>query len=428
MVLETPTRVPRLIDTSGMFIVLAKVGLAVILAWKSIEENSPIARERTHMTRPPQIPTANDRKLFTPGPLTTSRTVKQAMLRDLGSRDIAFVDAVRHVRQALLDVAGVSKDEGYEAVLMQGSGTFGLESVIGSTVPPDGKLLVIINGAYGVRMAEIAKVLKIDTATLEYSTNAAPVPADVDRLLTQDRAITNVAIVHCETTTGIVNPIEPIGRVVRKHDKTYFVDSMSAFGAVPFDFEKCGIDFLVSSANKCIEGVPGFSFAICRRDSLRAAEGWARSLSLDLLAQWQWLEAKGQFRFTPPTHAILAFQQALGELQAEGGVEGRAARYGENFRTLVAGMREMGFQEFLPPELQGEIITTFRYPNHLRFQFDSFYARLNDKGFVIYPGKVSDADCFRIGNIGRLFKCDIHSLLAAVRETLSEMEIALPLN
>ena len=306
------------------------------------------------MTDSTRISSAKDKILFTPGPLTTSQTVKQAMLRDLGSRDVAFIEAIRHIRQTLLAVAGVSKNKGdYEAVLMQGSGTFGLESVIGSTVPPDGKLLVIINGAYGDRIDRIAKVLKIDTATLEYATNVVPPPADVDRILVEDQAITNVAVVHCETTTGIINPIDQIGQVVKRHKKAYFVDSMSAFGAVLFDFEKCGIDFLVSSANKCIEGVPGFSFAICRRDSLRATEGWARSLSLDLLAQWQGLEANGQFRFTPPTHAILAFEQALCELQSEGGVEGRAARYRANYEALVAGMREMGFTEHLPPELQG---------------------------------------------------------------------------
>ena len=370
----------------------------------------------------------NDKTLFTPGPLTTSQTVKQAMLRDLGSRDVAFIKAVRHVRENLLAVAGVSKDKGYEAVLMQGSGTFGLESVIGSTVPPGGKLLVIVNGAYGDRIANIAKVLKIDTGILEYNANTVPVPADVDRRLTDDQAITNVAVVHCETTTGIINPIEEIGRVVKQHEKVYFVDSMSAFGAVLFDFERCEIDFLVSSANKCIEGVPGFSFAICRRDSLHATEGWARSVSLDLLAQWQGLEMNGQFRFTPPTHAILAFEQALCELQAEGGVEGRVARYGANYEVLVVGMREMGFAEYLRPELQGTIITAFCYPNDPLFQFGEFYKRLNDKGFVIYPGKVSDIDCFRIGNIGHLFESDILDLLTAVRETSSEMGIELPCN
>ena len=380
------------------------------------------------MTRSARISSAKDKTLFTPGPLTTSQTVKQAMLRDLGSRDAVFIEAVRHVRQTLLTVAGVSKATGHEVVLMQGGGTFGLESVIGSTVPPDGKLLVIINGAYGLRIAEIARVLKIDIATLEYATNELPVPKDVDRILTEDDAITGVAIVHCETTTGIINPIEDIGHVVEQHEKVYFVDSMSAFGAVPIDFEKCGIDFLVSSANKCIEGVPGFSFAICRRDSLCATEGWARSMSLDLLAQWEGLEANGQFRFTPPTHAILAFQQALCELQDEGGVAGRAARYRANQESLVAGMRDMGFVEYLPPELQGPIITTFNYPSHSRFQFEEFYARLNDKGFVIYPGKVSSSECFRIGSIGRLFECDILALLAAIRVTLREMDIRLPGN
>jgi 2-aminoethylphosphonate-pyruvate transaminase len=378
------------------------------------------------MTGTPQTASAKDKTLFTPGPLTTSRTVKQAMLRDLGSRDIVFIEAVRHIRSALLAVAGVSRKTGYEAVLMQGSGTFGIESVIGSTVPPDGKLLVIVNGAYGDRIARIARVLKIDTTTLEYPTSAVAVAADVDRMLREDQAITNVAAVHCETSTGIINPIEEIGQAVKQHEKAYFVDSMSAFGAVAFDLEKCGIDFMVSSANKCLEGVPGFSFAICRRDALQATEGWARSLSLDLLAQWQGLEANGQFRFTPPTHAILAFEQALNELEAEGGVQGRSVRYGDNYEVLVTGMREMGFVEYLAPELQGTIITAFRYPRDRRFQFDEFYTRLNDKGFVIYPGKVSDSDCFRIGNIGHLFEADIRALLAAIRATIDEMEITLP--
>jgi len=325
----------------------------------------------------------------------------------------------------LLAVAGVSRETGYEAVLMQGSGTFGLESVIGSTVPPDGKLLVIINGAYGDRIAGITRVLNIDTTTLEYPTNGLPAAADVDRMLAEDPAITNVAVVHCETTTGIINPIEEIGRAVRRHEKSYFVDSMSAFGAVSFDMEKCGIDFMVSSANKCIEGVPGFSFAICRRESLQATEGWARSVSLDLLAQWQGLEANGQFRFTPPTHSILAFEQALNELETEGGVEGRAVRYRNNYEVLVAGMREMGFVEYLAPDLQGTIITAFHYPRHPRFRFDAFYTRLNDKGFVIYPGKVSSSDCFRIGTIGRLFESDIRALLMAIRATVDEMGITL---
>jgi 2-aminoethylphosphonate-pyruvate transaminase len=372
---------------------------------------------------PQPIPVAKDKPLYTPGPLTTSLSIKQAMLRDLGSRDFEFIDTIRQVRSRLLAVAGVSQEKGYEAVLVQGSGTFALEAVVSSTLPPNGKLLVIINGAYGKRIAKIAQIHQIAVATLDYPENELPKAADVAQRLREDPAITNVAIVHCETTTGILNPIEEIGRVVKQFQKTYFVDSMSAFGAVPFDFEACGIDFLVSSANKCIEGVPGFAFVIARRDALLATSGWARTLSLDLLDQWKGLESNGQFRFTPPTHTILAFAQALRELELEGGVAGRAARYRANYQCVRAGMRAMKFQEYLPEARQGYIITSFRYPTDPNFRFEDFYERLNQKGFVIYPGKVSNADCFRIGNIGRIFESDMRSLLAAIEQTLREMDV-----
>jgi 2-aminoethylphosphonate-pyruvate transaminase len=200
---------------------------------------------------------------------------------------------------------------------------------------------------------------------------------------------------------------------------------MSAFGGVCFDFTACRIDYLISSANKCIEGVPGFGFAICRRDALLAAEGLNRTLSLDLQAQWRGLESNGQFRFTPPTHVILAFDQALNELEAEGGIEGRSERYGENHRCLIAGMRKLGFREYIAPSLQGHIITSFHFPEHPEFDFDTFYSRLNERGFVIYPGKVSNADCFRIGNIGRIFPNDVQNLLAAIQATLNEMKVDL---
>jgi 2-aminoethylphosphonate-pyruvate transaminase len=200
---------------------------------------------------------------------------------------------------------------------------------------------------------------------------------------------------------------------------------MSSFGAVSLNLAQCKIDYLVSSANKCIEGVPGFAFVLARADSLKGTAGYARSLSLDLYSQWQGLEANGQFRFTPPTHSLIAFYQALLELEAEGGVEGRAARYRANYETLIAGMSDMGFRPYLDPMDHGYIITSFHYPRHPNFKFERFYQILNDKGGVIYPGKVSDADCFRIGSIGRIFPSDVHTLLAAIRDTLTEMEIEL---
>lgn len=365
-----------------------------------------------------------DKPLFTPGPLTTSRTVKQAMLRDLGSRDVEFIRIVREVRSKLLELAGVSAGD-YEAIPLQGSGTFALEAVIASTIPPDGKLLVIVNGAYGRRAAQIASVLKIDNTVLEFPEDSVP---DLDRIesaLAADAAITHVAVVSCGTTTGIINPIKEIGAILKAAGRIYFVDAMSSFGAYPTNMAECGIDYLVSSANKCIEGVPGFAFVLARRAALLATEGYARSVSFDLLAQWKGLESNGQFRFTPPTHAIVAFRQALRELDEEGGVEGRAARYRANYETLIAGMREMGFKEYLRPELQGYIITSFFYPDDPNFAFEEFYTRLNDKGYVIYPGKVSGADCFRIGHIGRLYPSDMRDLLRAIRETIDEMAVKL---
>jgi 2-aminoethylphosphonate-pyruvate transaminase len=368
-----------------------------------------------------------DKALFTPGPLTTSRTVKQAMLRDLGSRDFEFIRIIREVRERLLALAGVPKGD-YEAVLVQGSGTFAIESVVSSALPPDGKLLVIVNGAYGQRIARMASVLKIDVCRMDYPEDALPVVKEIAERIAADRRITHVAVIHCETTTGIVNPIREIGGLVKRAGRCFLVDAMSSFGAMPLNVAECGIDYLVSSANKCIEGVPGFGFVLARREALLATDGYARSLSLDLLGQWRGFQANGQFRFTPPTHAIVAFDQALAELEEEGGVEGRAARYRGNYETLVAGMREMGFKEYLRPELQGHIITSFLYPGHPRFKFEEFYQRLNDKGYVIYPGKVSNADCFRIGTIGRLFESDMRALLAAVRQTMEEMSIELPLS
>lgn len=369
-----------------------------------------------------KIPGWKDKLLFTPGPLTTSRPVKQAMLRDLGSRDFEFIQLVRHIRQQLLALGEVA-DQGYEAIIMQGSGTFGIEAVLSTVTPPEGKWLVIINGAYGKRINYIANVLKINTVSLTYPENQPPKLSDVEATLATDETITHVALVHCETSTGLINPVTEVGKIVKKFGLSYFVDAMSSFGAIPLNLAESEIDYLVSSANKCIEGVPGFSFVLARREALLATEGYARSVCLDLLAQLKGLEANGQFRFTPPTHTLLAFAQALEELQAEGGIPGRAARYQRNYETLIAGMRQLGFQEYLAPDDQGYIITSFYYLDHPQFDFQQFYEHLNDKDFVIYPGKVSDADCFRIGNIGRIFEADVRGLLAAIRETLIEMGI-----
>lgn len=370
--------------------------------------------------------TTPDKLLFTPGPLTTSRTVKEAMLRDLGSRDDEFIGMVRSIRERLLQVAGVSQAKGFEAILMQGSGTFAVESVISSVISADGKLLMLVNGAYGERIVQMASRLKISVEALRCAENDTHDPVSLQAALNRDPTISHVGVVHCETTTGVLNPIGEFGAIVRAARRTYIVDAMSSFGAIPIAMESSGIDYLISSANKCIEGIPGFAFAIARRESLLATEGRARSLSLDLLAQWHGLEKTGQFRYTPPTHALLAFDQALKELDAEGGVAGRNARYAANHQVILRELSQMGFRTYVPTKKQAPIITAFQYPTHPKFRFDDFYRRLSEKGFVIYPGKLSQVDCFRIGNIGRLYEKDMLALCAGIREVLNDLGVPLP--
>jgi 2-aminoethylphosphonate-pyruvate transaminase len=362
-----------------------------------------------------------DPLLFTPGPLTTSATVKAAMQRDIGSRDADFIELVAGIRSELLRIAGVSREQGYEAVLMQGSGTFGLESVISSVIPREGRFLVLANGAYGERMAMIAERLGISTRLARWPESESPHPAAVQRLIEEELAATHVAIVHCETTTGILNPIEEIARIVKAAGREFILDAMSSFGGVPLDLSKLEIDYLISSPNKCLESVPGFSFVLARREALVATKGRARSVSLDLLGQWEGLEGNGQFRFTPPTHALLAFARALEELREEGGVAARAARYHVNHKTLRTGMGRLGFAEYLPAEGQSNIITAFRYPDDPKFQFEDFYRRLRARGFVIYPGKLTKAACFRIGTIGRINEKDVEDLVDAIGEVLDEI-------
>jgi 2-aminoethylphosphonate-pyruvate transaminase len=373
----------------------------------------------------PAIPTARDKLLFTPGPLTTSLTVKQAMLRDAGSWHYDFNAIVTSVRERLVKLAGLSREQGWECVLLQGSGTFGVEAVFQTTVPPDGNVAVFSNGAYGERMVLMLQHARIAHEVLRTPEDTPGDPVALDALLARDKAVTHVAVVHCETTTGLLNDIEAIGRVAKKHGRAYVVDAMSSFGALPIDFAACGIDYLISSANKCIEGVPGFSFVFCQRAALVACEGFARNLSMNLLDQFKGFEKNGQFRYTPPTHAILAFDQALRELDLEGGVAARGARYRRNHETLLAGMKRLGFRSYLPPAVQSFIITSFLYPADPRFDFLEFYRRVADKGFILYPGKISQAATFRIGNIGRLFEPDLRCVVNAIGETIEEMGVKL---
>ncbi len=356
--------------------------------------------------------------LLTPGPLSTTKSVKAAMLRDWCTWDDDYKQLVQEVRTTLTRLA-TDRTDLYTTVLMQGSGTFCVESTIGTALPAGGKLLVLPNGAYGDRMVQIARTLKIDCAANDSGEVDPPDLEKLEATLKMDDAITHVAVVHSETTTGMLNPIEAIGRIVKKYGKVYIVDAMSSFGGIPIDVAGIDIDFIVSSANKCIQGVPGFGFVIAKKDALLKCRGQARSLSLDLYDQWKTMEEdKGKWRYTSPTHVVRAFCQALAELDAEGGIARRAERYRANHRTLVDGMRKLGFRTLLADAFQGPFITSFYSPEDKRYAFKTFYDKLKARGFVIYPGKVSRASAFRIGTIGDVHPADMERLLGAVEASL----------
>jgi 2-aminoethylphosphonate-pyruvate transaminase len=365
---------------------------------------------------------ARDPYLLTPGPLTTSRATKEAMLHDWGSRDAGFIRMNARVRERLLALAGAAGT--HVCVPLQGSGTFIVEAMIGTLVPPGGKLLVLVNGAYGKRMIRICEYYRRAVVALETPEDTPVDPAALDAALAADPGITHVAVVHCETTSGVLNPIEEVAAVTARRGRRLLLDAMSAFGALPVDAATVPFDALVASANKCLEGVPGMGFAIVRRSALEAARGQAPSLSLDLHDQWVAMEKTQQWRFTPPTHVVAALDQALNEHEAEGGVAGRGARYRRNCRILVGGLRAMGFETLLPDAVQAPIIVTVHMPADPRFRFETFYDALSDRGYVIYPGKLTVADSFRIGCIGRLGETEMRGVLGAIRQILDEMGVA----
>lgn len=362
-----------------------------------------------------------DPLLFTPGPLTTSRRVKEATVHDWGSRDAAFLKINQSVLERLPEIV---KGKGtHVTVPMQGSGTFAVEAMLTTFVPPSGKVLVLINGAYGHRAKRILEVAKRPFVVHETSEDQPPQLRAIEDMLAADKSITHVFAVHCETTSGILNPIADIGALVERHDRRLLIDAMSAFGALPLDASKMRIDAVAASSNKCIEGIPGLGFVIAREAALAQTRGNATTLVLDLFDQWQGFAKTGQFRFTPPIQVIVAFHQALEEFFAEGGQPGRSKRYVENCKLLVEGMDALGFKPLLPARLQAPIIATFYTPKHTKFDFQLFYDQLKDRGYVIYPGKLTVADTFRIGCIGRLFPSDMRAMLANVREVLDEMGV-----
>ncbi|EDS72073.1 2-aminoethylphosphonate--pyruvate transaminase [Anaerofustis stercorihominis] len=356
-------------------------------------------------------------KLLTPGPLTTTDSVKEQMLFDHCTWDEDYKKITRDITDKLLDLAHVNKEK-YVCTLMQGSGTFGVESVLSSSIGKDEKLLILANGAYGERMTDIAKHNKINYVMYTQDYNKRHDLNKIKDILENDKDITHVSIVHSETTSGILNDIEEVGKIIKNYNKIFIVDAMSSFGGIDIPVEKYDIDFIISSANKCIQGVPGFSFIIAKKEEILKCKNKARSLSLDLYAQWETMNKDGKWRFTSPTHTVLAFNKALDELIEEGGIEKRYERYFNNNRLLINKMEKLGFKTYVDLKYQSPIITSFIYPENVGYTFKEMYSYIKQRGYAIYPGKIENINSFRIGNIGEIYEEDIIKLCDIIDEFL----------
>ncbi len=359
--------------------------------------------------------------LLTPGPLTTSRRTKEAMLRDWGSWDVEFNRITGRIRERL--VAIIHGDGTDACVPLQGSGTFAVEAAIGTVVPRNGHVLVPVNGAYCQRIAKICKYLGRRLSTIDYAESAQVRAKDIDRRLAEDPSITHVALVHCETGTGILNPLEEVAQVAARHGKGLIVDAMSSFGAIDIDVRKLTMDAVIGASGKCLEGVPGMGFILIRRVVLEKCEGNSHSLAMDLYDQWRYMEKTTQWRFTPPTHVVAALDEAIRQFEEEGGQPARGARYARNCEQLVSGMQALGFQTFLPRALQAPIIVTFHAPADPAYEFKRFYDGVKQRGYILYPGKLTQIETFRVGCMGHFGPEGMMGAVAAIANTVKAMGI-----
>ncbi|PPR52097.1 MAG: 2-aminoethylphosphonate--pyruvate transaminase [Alphaproteobacteria bacterium MarineAlpha5_Bin10] len=362
-----------------------------------------------------------DKKLLTPGPLTTSKRTKEAMLHDWGSRDKDFINLNHSIRKSLIKLIDGEND--YQCVPMQGSGTFAVESMISSLTPKNAKILILINGAYGQRMKKMCDYINKNYIDYVVPENTTHDLIEIEKIIESNKDLTHIFAVYCETTSGILNPVQEIAELAEKKNLSLFIDAMSAFGALPLNSKKTKFDALAASSNKCLEGVPGVGFVLMKNEVIKNAKGNCHSLSLDLYDQWQAMEQNKQWRFTPPTHVLAAFSEAIKEHEKEGGIYGRYKRYSNNCKIICEGMKKIGFKQLLTDELQAPIIITFMQPKNSNFNFQKFYDALSQKDFLIYPGKLTVAETFRIGCIGSLNDEDMHSAISAIKEVLKELQV-----
>ena len=363
-----------------------------------------------------------DAILLTPGPLTTTLRTKLAMLRDWGSWDAEFNAMTAAMRRKLLAI--VNGHDSHVVVPLQGSGTFSIEAAVATLVPRGGHVLVLDNGAYCKRLGKIATLMGRRTTVLQRAEHEPVSPEELDAKLRADPSITHVGFIHCETGTGVLNPLAQVSEVCARHGKGLIIDAMSSFAALPLDAREIRFDALVAASGKCLEGVPGMGFVFIRKAALAACEGNSHSLAMDLFDQHAYMERTGQWRFTPPTHVVAALSEALLQFEEEGGQPARLARYTDNCSTLIAGMARFGFKPFLHPQWQAPIIVTFHAPVHPAYDFKAFYTEVKRRGFILYPGKLTEVETFRVGCIGAIGRHEMQQAVNAIGEAVQALGIA----
>ncbi len=364
---------------------------------------------------------ANDRILLTPGPLTTSLQTKLAMMRDWGSWDFEFNDVTARVRKSLLKI--VHGEDSHVVVPLQGSGTFSIEAAVATLVPANGHVLVLDNGAYCKRAAKLTSLMGRRCTLMPFADDETVSPRALREKLVADTSITHVVLIHCETGAGVLNPLQAVADICAEFNKGLIVDAMSSFAAIEIDARKTRFDAMIAASGKCLEGVPGMGFVFIRKAVLDACAGQSQSLAMDLHDQYIYMEKTGQWRFTPPTHVVVALAEAISQFEAEGGQPARLARYTNNYETLVRGMTALGFKPFLDPKIQAPIIVTFHAPAHPNYEFKRFYDAAKARGFILYPGKLTQVETFRVGCIGAITSIEIEQAVHAVSLALQDLGI-----
>jgi 2-aminoethylphosphonate-pyruvate transaminase len=376
-----------------------------------------------------------DKILLTPGPLTTTLRTKLAMLKDWGSWDSDFNAVTASLRTSLLNI--IHGEDSHVVVPLQGSGTFSVEASVATLVPRDGHVLVLDNGAYCKRAARLTTLMGRQCTVMGFPEDQQVSAAALDERLTQEATrlpkgtpglpkgipITHVMMIHCETGAGVHNPLQAVADVCEKHGKGLIVDAMSSFAALEIDARTTRFDALIAASGKCLEGVPGMGFVFIRKAVLDACAGRSQSLAMDLHDQYVYMEKTTQWRFTPPTHVVVALHEAIAQFEEEGGQPARLARYTQNYKTLITGMARLGFKPYLDPAIQAPIIVTFHAPGDARYDFKTFYAAARARGFLLYPGKLTQIETFRVGCIGAIGPVEMEQAVRAIELTLQDMGI-----